>query len=244
MIALGLGRETGAALPVAALASQLESGLVAQGHGDEDMSGRRPNDPRRSRASTASDRRSLRSSSCRAPRRSSSSGSPSRSVVARPEALRVVHPRDVDPRAAGRTDRAASTWAYLPSRIADHPAGHAVGDQVHRHVRERDRDHRVERVGLAAAQVVGQLATTTASMPVRRLSSRPAPRRRSPCGGGRRRRARRRPRVVRALPDRALGGDHERVVARVGAVVLGEHRRQARRGRTGTSGMRQRPDVT
>jgi 3-hydroxyisobutyrate dehydrogenase len=38
MIALGLGRETGAALPVAALTSQIESGLVAQGHGDEDVS--------------------------------------------------------------------------------------------------------------------------------------------------------------------------------------------------------------
>jgi len=38
MIALGLGRETGAALPVAALTSQIESGLVAQGYGDEDVS--------------------------------------------------------------------------------------------------------------------------------------------------------------------------------------------------------------
>jgi len=38
MIALGLGRETGAAMPVAALTSQIESGLVAQGHGDEDVS--------------------------------------------------------------------------------------------------------------------------------------------------------------------------------------------------------------
>ena len=38
MIALGLGRETGASMPVAALTSQIESGLVAQGHGDEDVS--------------------------------------------------------------------------------------------------------------------------------------------------------------------------------------------------------------
>ncbi len=37
-IALGLAREQGAALPVAALAAQLESGLVATGHGDDDMS--------------------------------------------------------------------------------------------------------------------------------------------------------------------------------------------------------------
>jgi 3-hydroxyisobutyrate dehydrogenase len=37
-IALELARENGAAMPVAALAAQLENGLVAQGHGDEDMS--------------------------------------------------------------------------------------------------------------------------------------------------------------------------------------------------------------
>jgi len=35
-IALGLAREVGASLPVAALASQIESGLVARGHGDDD----------------------------------------------------------------------------------------------------------------------------------------------------------------------------------------------------------------
>lgn len=37
-IALGLAREVGASLPVAALASQIESGLVARGHGDDDNS--------------------------------------------------------------------------------------------------------------------------------------------------------------------------------------------------------------
>lgn len=37
-IALQLAREVGAAMPVAALVSQIESGLVAQGHADEDMS--------------------------------------------------------------------------------------------------------------------------------------------------------------------------------------------------------------
>ncbi len=37
-IALDLARSVGAALPVASLAAQLESGLVARGHGDEDMS--------------------------------------------------------------------------------------------------------------------------------------------------------------------------------------------------------------
>ena len=38
MIAIGLARETGTAMPVAAITSQIESGLVAQGHGDEDVS--------------------------------------------------------------------------------------------------------------------------------------------------------------------------------------------------------------
>ena len=37
-IALQLAREVGAALPVSALAAQLESGLIAGGHGGEDMS--------------------------------------------------------------------------------------------------------------------------------------------------------------------------------------------------------------
>jgi 3-hydroxyisobutyrate dehydrogenase len=37
-IALGLAREVGAALPVAALAAQIEAGLVARGHGDDDNS--------------------------------------------------------------------------------------------------------------------------------------------------------------------------------------------------------------
>lgn len=37
-IALDLARSTGAVLPVAALAAQLEAGLLATGHGDEDMS--------------------------------------------------------------------------------------------------------------------------------------------------------------------------------------------------------------
>ncbi len=37
-IALGLAREVGASLPVAGLAAQIEAGLVAQGHGDDDNS--------------------------------------------------------------------------------------------------------------------------------------------------------------------------------------------------------------
>jgi len=38
LIALAMGRDAGVALPVAALTAQLESGLVAAGHGDEDVS--------------------------------------------------------------------------------------------------------------------------------------------------------------------------------------------------------------
>ena len=37
-IALAMAREVGAALPVTALASQIEAGLVARGHGDDDNS--------------------------------------------------------------------------------------------------------------------------------------------------------------------------------------------------------------
>jgi 3-hydroxyisobutyrate dehydrogenase len=37
-IALAMARELGVALPLAALAAQLENGLVARGYGDEDMS--------------------------------------------------------------------------------------------------------------------------------------------------------------------------------------------------------------
>jgi 3-hydroxyisobutyrate dehydrogenase len=37
-IALQMARESGAALPVTALAAQIENGLVAQGHGDDDVS--------------------------------------------------------------------------------------------------------------------------------------------------------------------------------------------------------------
>jgi 3-hydroxyisobutyrate dehydrogenase len=38
MIAIGMARETGSALPVTALVSQIENGLVARGHGDDDIS--------------------------------------------------------------------------------------------------------------------------------------------------------------------------------------------------------------
>jgi 3-hydroxyisobutyrate dehydrogenase len=38
MIAIGMARETGSALPVTALVSQIENGLIARGHGDDDIS--------------------------------------------------------------------------------------------------------------------------------------------------------------------------------------------------------------
>ncbi len=38
MIALAMARESGVAMPVAAMAAQLENGLVAQGYGDDDVS--------------------------------------------------------------------------------------------------------------------------------------------------------------------------------------------------------------
>lgn len=38
MIALAMARESGVAMPVAAMAAQIENGLIAQGHGDDDVS--------------------------------------------------------------------------------------------------------------------------------------------------------------------------------------------------------------
>ncbi len=38
MIALGMARETGTSLPVTSITSQIENGLLAQGHGDDDIS--------------------------------------------------------------------------------------------------------------------------------------------------------------------------------------------------------------
>ncbi len=38
MIALTMARESGVAMPVAAMAAQIENGLIAQGHGDDDVS--------------------------------------------------------------------------------------------------------------------------------------------------------------------------------------------------------------
>jgi 3-hydroxyisobutyrate dehydrogenase len=38
MIAIGMARETGSSLPVTALVSQIENGLVTRGHGDDDIS--------------------------------------------------------------------------------------------------------------------------------------------------------------------------------------------------------------
>jgi 3-hydroxyisobutyrate dehydrogenase len=38
VIALAMARESGVAMPVAAMAAQIENGLVAQGYGDDDVS--------------------------------------------------------------------------------------------------------------------------------------------------------------------------------------------------------------
>ena len=78
-------------------------------------------------------------------------------VVARPEALDVVHHRRRRPCAARAPGRAAACGRTC--RPGSRPSGPVTPlvDEVHRDVGERRRDHRVERVGLAAAQVVGQL---------------------------------------------------------------------------------------
>ena len=101
----------------------------------------------------------------------------------------------------------------------------AVAQEVHGDVRERRRDHRVERVGLARSEVVRQLGGD-------RLDACPA------LELGRQRLADVRlmamPERVgvahvlhpRALPDGAFGGDHDRVARRVQPVVIREDRGQ------------------
>src|SRR6266850_3054245 len=77
--------------------------------------------------------------------------------VLRTEALEVVLTRYVDaPRPElGIGQRGVDEVAALDS---DHAARDAVADEIDRDVREGDRDGLVEGVGVAAAQVVGQLA--------------------------------------------------------------------------------------
>ena len=117
----------------------------------------------------------------------------------------------------------------------DHPARLAGLDQVHRDVRERRRDHRVDRVGFAGSQVVGQLGRE-------RLD--PGPRPKLVCKRLADVRLVAMPEGVGladvghlgTLPDRAFGGDDERVVARVGLVVGGQDLGERSRGRTAPRG--------
>ena len=100
-------------MPVAAIVSQIEAGLVAQGHADDDMS----DVARTIRGLLAASR--LPSAAGRAIRVQASPGNPwfptlvtarpeqehrlaQPPVVARPEPLAVVHPLDVHARAAPR----------------------------------------------------------------------------------------------------------------------------------------------
>ena len=154
-IALDLAGQLGAALPVSALAAQLETGLVAGGHGDDDMS-----------ALARAIRGAVRASSPRrlagrADRGASVEADQEHrvaqlSVVARPEPFRVVHRRDVHlPRPEGRVGQAGMGVLAVLDR--HHPSGDATLDEVHRDVGERRGHQRVERIGLAAPEVVGQL---------------------------------------------------------------------------------------
>src|SRR5881628_1685922 len=90
-------------------------------------------------------------------RRSEEDRGPQAVRVLRPEALEVVVAGDVDPsRPAGRVrQRCVCVVAALDR---DHAPGDAVADEVDRDVGEGDGDGLVERVRVAAAQVVGELA--------------------------------------------------------------------------------------
>ena len=129
-IALDLAAQLGAVLPVSALAAQLETGLIAGGHGDDDMSalarairglsgprpeGRSPHvgHAENSRRSTEARRRAGRSvearpgaSGRRACRRSAAGSARRCTSPARP------------PCAARAAGSGSAVWAYLPSWMA------------------------------------------------------------------------------------------------------------------------------
>ena len=77
-------------------------------------------------------------------------------VVARPESA-ALYMTGTSTLRGPRAGSGSDVWAYLPSWIATIRPVVPPSDQVHRDVREGRRDHRVDRVRLAAAQVVGQL---------------------------------------------------------------------------------------
>ena len=106
-----------------ARARELETGLVAEGHGDDDMSAVARSIRASGSRPAAADRRRLRSDDARAGVPSSSIGSPSLPVVARPEPLDVVDPGDVDRARAERPGRAASCGRTC--RPGSRPSGRA-----------------------------------------------------------------------------------------------------------------------
>ena len=156
------------------------------------------------------------------------------SVVAGPEPFRVVHRRDVHP---ARPERRVGQAGVGVLAVLDrhHPSGDATLDEVHRDVGERRGHQRVERIGLAAPEVVGQLgrerldAGPVADLERQRLADVRLVAMAERVGA---------PDVdhLRALPDRPFGGDDERVVARVGRVVGGQQRGTAHPGRTAPRG--------
>ena len=114
-----------------------------------------------------------------------------------------------------------AVWAFSVLD-GDHPAGDATFDEVHRDIRRKRRRHqRVDRIGFAAPEVVGQLrgerldAGPLADLGRERLADIclvAMPERISPSDIGH----------LRAAPDGTLGGDDEGVVARVGGMVGGQ----------------------
>src|SRR5712692_4485019 len=140
--------------------------------------------------------------------------------VLRTEALDVVLVRDVH---AARSELGVGQGRMneVASLDRDHASRRAVADEIDGDVRERDRDGLIERVGVAAAQVVRELAGErlfAGALPDLvgehlgdiRLVAMPEGVRRP---------------VLRdraARPARAFGGDDEGVTRRVVALVLDE----------------------
>ena len=136
-------------LPVSAIASADRDRARRPGPRRRGHVQRRAGRSAASPASRAERRARLRRGDRPAATPTAAAARPSRPVVPRPEPLAVVH-RARRPRAAAAAPVSASdVSAYLPSRIATIRPNVPSRDQVHRDVRERRRDHGVERVGLA-----------------------------------------------------------------------------------------------
>ena len=77
-------------------------------------------------------------------------------AVQRPEAVRAVHGFDVHvPRPERRIGQGRVRVLAVPD--GDHPPVQAAGEEVDGHVGKGGRNHLVERVRIAAAQVIGQI---------------------------------------------------------------------------------------